>query len=405
MRITVLASSYPRFEGDGTAPFVQSIAEHQARQGHDVAVLAPHDPAVQSPHGCPVPVYRFRYAPFDDWHIMGHGRSLVGDNRLRRAAYLLLPFFVLTQFWAALRTAQRQHAEIIHAHWVIPNGLAAAWAASILRIPLVVSLHGSDVFLARRRRLFGRVAGWVLKRAAVVTACGDHLRQAALDLGAAPEQVHLIPWGADADRFHPHVSALSRSEFGLSADDKVLVSLGRLVPKKGFDILVRALPALLRTHRQVKLLIGGEGRQRDELAKLAAAHGVQRQVVLPGRISWHDVAAFLAIGDVFVLPSIVDAAGNVDGLPTVLLEAMALSIPVVATKIGGVPMVIEHGVNGLLVPSGDVEQLGQAISSILADEALRARLGAAARSSVERDFNWAEVSRHMCSLFESAMAR
>jgi glycosyltransferase involved in cell wall biosynthesis len=404
MRITVLASSYPRFEGDGTAPFVQSLAEHLATLGHDVEVIAPYDPEVQGTPGSLVAVHRFRYAIIDRWHIMGHARSLAGDNRLRLGAYLLLPLFLLSEFGSALRTARRQRAEIIHAHWVIPNGLAGAWVARLLGIPLAVSLHGSDIFVAQRSPLFGWVARWVFRHAAVVTSCGEHLRQAAIALGAAADKVHLVAWGADPDRFAPPVAPLERSEFGLAADDVVLVSLGRIVPKKGFDVLVRTLPSLLRAHTRVKLVIGGEGNQREELARLAASQGVEGHIRLPGRIPWHDVPAFLAMGDIFVLPSVIDAAGNVDGLPTVLLEAMAMNKPVVATEIGGVPLVIEHGVNGLLVPPGNTERLAQAVSSLLGDEDLRIRLGSAARWSVERDFNWTEVARRMSSLFESVVA-
>lgn len=405
MRITVLASSYPRFEGDGTAPFVQSIAEHMARLGHDVAVVAPYDAAVRATEGSPVPVHRYRYAPVDRWHIMGHARSLARDNQLRLGAYLLLPFFLLSGLWAALRVARRQKAEIIHAHWVIPGGLTGALVARILGIPLVVSLHGSDIFVAQKHRLFGWVAGRVFRRAAEVTACSDHLRQGALDLGAAPDRVHLVAWGADPERFHPHVPTMDRSRVGLAPEDVVLVTLGRIVPKKGFHFLVRTLPALVRAHPRIQLLIGGDGPVREELTGIASALGLGARLHLPGQVAWHDVPAFLAAGDIFVLPSVLDAAGNTDGLPTVLLEAMAIGKAVVATEIGGVPLVIKHRVNGILVSPGNVDSLTRAISELLTDGDLRARLGAAARSSVETDFNWTEVARRMSSLCESAMMR
>ncbi len=404
MRITVLASSYPRFEGDGTAPFVQSIAEHLAKLGHELVVVAPFDASVQGSPGDLVPVHRFRYAPLQRWHIMGHARALADDNQLRLGAYVLLPFFLLSEFWATLRAARRQRAQLIHAHWVIPNGLAAAWIARLLRIPLVLSLHGSDVFVAQRNRMVGRVAKWVFQHAAAVTACGEHLRQAAIALGAAADKVHLVAWGADPERFHPEVPPLHRSDFGLANDDLVLVALGRIVPKKGFELLIRAMPSLVQACPSVHLLIGGDGNQRGRLGELAVSLGIDDHVHLPGRIAWDDVPSLLAMTDVFVLPSVRDAAGNVDGLPTVLLEAMAMGKPVVATEIGGVPLVITSGLNGMLVPPGSFELLGEAISLLLTDKVKRARLGAAARTSVARDFNWTEVARRISRLLESAVA-
>ncbi len=402
MRIIVLASSYPRFRGDGTAPFVQSLSEHLVRAGHDVEVVAPHDPAVSGSPVGRVRVHRFRYALVDQWHIMGHARSLKGDTHLKPGAVLLLPFFLLAAFTTALRVARVQAAQLVHAHWVLPNGLVGAWLAQVLGIPLAISLHGSDIFVAQRSSAFGRVAGWVLRRAAVVTACSEDLRQAAIDLGAAPESVRLIAWGADPQRFSPAVRPMDRARFDCTEDDILLVSLGRIVAKKGFDVLLRALPPLLESHPGIRLVIGGDGAQRDELGNLAASIGISEQVRLPGRISWDDVPAFLAMGDIFALPSVRDAAGNVDGLPTVLLEAMALGKPVVATRIGGVPLVIEEDVNGILCPPGDTNALEQAIARLVENPAMQQQLSREARSAVEKRFNWRKVARQFAELFAGA---
>ena len=402
MRIIVLATSYPRFPGDGTAPFVQSISENLAELGHEVELVAPYDPAVRESPGERVAVHRFRYSPVDRWHIMGHAKALADDTQLRPEALALLPPFIIAQFWQALRVARRQRAQILHAHWVLPNGFVGAWLAGILRIPMAISLHGSDVFVARSNRAFGRVAGWVLRRAAVVTACSEDLRQAAIDLGAAPEKVHLIAWGADPQRFSPVVKPLDRSSFGLTEDDFVLVALGRIVAKKGFDVLLRSLPAQLDSHPEIRLVIGGDGTQRDQLSELATSLGIVDSVRFPGRISWDDVPAYLAMGDGFVLPSVRDAAGNVDGLPTVLLEAMALGKPVIASRIVGVPLVVEDGVNGILCPPSDTKALGQAIARLLDDPPLQQRISQAARASVEQRFNWLEVAKRFAQLFAGA---
>lgn len=399
MRIAVLTSSYPRFVGDGTAPFVRSISEHLARLGHHVKVIAPYDPAVRNCSAQSVPVHRFRYALRDQWHIMGHSKSLAGDTRLRIGAFLLLPSFLIAHFQASLRVARRQNADIIHAHWVLPNGVVGAWVAKALGVPLAVSLHGSDIFVARRSPMFGLVARWTFQQAAVVTACSEHLRQQAFELGATRDKTHLIAWGADPTRFHPDVPPLARSDFDLTEEDLVLMSLGRVVPKKGFDILVQALPSVLSVCPRAHVLIGGDGPQRQELLRTAADLGVSDRVHLPGRISWEQVPRFIAMGDVFVLPSVRDPLGNVDGLPTVLLEAMAEGKPTVATEIGGIPLVIDNEMNGILCSPGDPDALSQAIARVTGDVSLRAQLGRQARTSVEDRFNWLSVARSFASLF------
>jgi SAM-dependent methyltransferase len=178
-----------------------------------------------------------------------------------------------------------------------------------------------------------------------------------------------------------------------------------LVPKKGFDVLVEALPHVLQGHPQAQLVIGGTGPQAGELQQRARNLGVEARLHLPGTISWQDVPGFLAMADVFVLPSVRDRAGNTDGLPTVLLEALALGKPVVATEIAGVPLVVRSGANGLLCPPGDARALGSALSELLSDPDCRRRLGQAGRAAVEERFNWLAVARTLSGLFEGPAAQ
>jgi glycosyltransferase involved in cell wall biosynthesis len=245
MKIAVLTSSYPRFPGDGTAPFVQSICENLANLGHAVEVIAPYDPAVQPGDTGKVRVHRFRYTWPERLHIMGHARSLEADVHLKPLAYLLLPFFLAAGLFNLLRVTARQESQAIHVHWVLPNGLVAAWVAAWRGLPFILSLHGSDMYLASRSRLFGAAARYVFRRAAAVTACSPELRQAALALGS-PRETLLLPWGADPRQFHPDYRRVeTRAYYGASPEDILIVGLGRLVHKKGFDRLVEAFTTVL----------------------------------------------------------------------------------------------------------------------------------------------------------------
>jgi glycosyltransferase involved in cell wall biosynthesis len=274
-----------------------------------------------------------------------------------------------------------------------------------LRLPLAVSLHGSDIFVAQRHPVFRWVVRSVFRQAAVVTACSPDLAAGAIDLGAAPDKVHIIPYGVDPARFHPAVTPLARADFGLAADDIVLASVGRVVPKKGFDVLIRALPAIRQSAARVHLLIGGEGPQIEALRHLAEELGVTDHVHLPGVIPWDRVPAFLAMCDLFVLPSVRDAAGNMDGLPNVLLEAMAMGKPVVASQLGGVPLVIRDGENGLLCPPGDAAALSEALRSLIADGERRKAFGAAARRVAEEQHSWASMTQQLAALFATDPVR
>jgi glycosyltransferase involved in cell wall biosynthesis len=399
----MLTSSYPRFPGDGTAPFVKSIAEHLVRQGHDVEVVVPYDSDVRPMDTNGVHLHRFRYIWPNRLHIIGHARSLIADVHLRLSVVMLLPFFLIAGFLTLLRVTKQHKAQVIYVHWVLPNGLVAAWAAAIRKIPFVISVHGSDIYMAQRNWLFRMIARSIFRRASAVTACSPELRQAAIAL-SAPEHTLLLAWGADPVMFHPPLHLLeNRRTFGWKPSDLVVAALGRMVYKKGFNTLITALPEIVSQYPQVRLVFGGDGPLRGELASEADRLGVSNHVSFLGRIPWNQVQEFLASADIFVLPSVKDKYGNVDGLPTVLLEAMSCGTPVIASDIGGVTIVVENGRTGLLVPPGDARALANAIAAMAGDPLKRQAFGQAARHAIEEQFNWNSVVLRIVDVLEQAI--
>ena len=399
MRIAVLTSSYPRFPGDGAAPFVQSLAETMAHSGHTVSVVAPFDPDVQPNISSSVKVHRFRYIWPYKWHLMGHSRSLESDTHLKLGSIFLLPFFLIGAIIKLMQVTHHEKTELIHVHWVLPNGPAATIAARLRRIPFVISLHGSDIYIARKKRHFGLVARWVFSNSSAVTACSHELRSAAIDLGA-PQSTQLIAWGADPKIFTPKEKSMA-----IANPNITVVSLGRLVPKKGFDQLLLAWKDVILRYPRAHLIIGGEGPQKATLETQAKYLGIANSVLLPGRIPWDKVPDFLAAADIFVLPSQRDMHGNIDGLPTVLLEAMSCGVPVIASHIGGVPLVISDFQNGILFSPDNNSSLGDAIEALINNPKERERLGRAARQSIINEFNWEYVANKFIGVFKQALLK
>lgn len=404
MRIAILTSSYPRFPGDGTAPFVKSIAEEMSKLGHEVEVIAPYDPEVVTYETKGVKIHRFKYTLLKKWHIMGHGRALEADVRLRPLAFLLLPFYLLAAIITLWQVTGRQKTEIIYVHWVLPNGPIAAFVSKIRRIRFIMSLHGSDLYVAQRNRLFGFVAHWVFSQASAVTACSPELKEHAMELGA-PEATELIAWGANPNIFKPTEDRKAlREELGWG-NGIFITTMGRMVYKKGFDILLRALPSILEKYTNITVIIGGEGPLLSKLKELAGSLGISKSVQFIGRVPWNEVPKFLAASDIFVLPSVVDASGNLDGLPTVLIEAMGCGSTIIASDIGGVPLAIRNHENGLLVTPGSVPELNQALMVLLNNTSLSERLGRAARQTVVEDLNWAKVVRRIEKLLYVSISK
>jgi glycosyltransferase involved in cell wall biosynthesis len=244
----------------------------------------------------------------------------------------------------------------------------------------------------------GAFARSTLERAARVTACSDDLRRRAVALGAAERRTTTVPYGVDAAAFASPADAETRERLGAPPGARLVLALGRLVEKKGFGPLVEAAAGLPGVH----VAIAGAGDLQEALARRIAETAAPVRLV--GPLDRAAVARALGAADVVAVPSVVDRAGNVDGLPNTLLEAMAAGRAVVASRVAGIPDVVEDGVNGLLVPPGDVAALRAALARLAGDDALRERLGAAARDTALRRHGWDRAGRRFEECYAEAAA-
>jgi glycosyltransferase involved in cell wall biosynthesis len=405
LRICLLASTYPRFPGDGAGRFMHSIAEALAKQQHEVHVVVPYHPAIRALSG-PVHIHPFQYIWPHRWAIMGHAAAMDSDRRLHRGAFALAPFYFLSGLRKLIQLTARYRFDIFHAHWVIPAGPIAAIAAKLVGKPLIISLHGSDLFFASKHRLLKPIAQACFGQATAVTACSPQLREGALALGAAPERTELILWGADPQLFMDNQGVDSerlRQQLNILPGSPIILNLGRLVEKKGVEFLVQAMPAVCRQHPSAVLIIAGDGPERPRLAEIANRLGIATHVRFVGNVPWPQVAGYLQISDLFVVPSIEDGSGNLDGLPTTIFEAMAAGVPVVASNVAGIPLAVLHGQTGLLVEQRQPDRLAEAINALLTEPSRRQQMGCTARRLVESELNWDRVAREFISLYKKGL--
>lgn len=429
LRIAVITSSFPRYQGDGVGSFVYSLASNLVQLGHELVVLAPDDPQVVAGWQSDVAVKRVRFVWPRSWSRLGHANSLSGDVRMKWHAYPLAGLFSLFSLRTLCHEARRLDAHVIHAQWLIPGGFIGAMASRLTGIPLVVTLHGSDVFVAQRYRVLLPAVRFALHTARHVIAVSDDLAQRAVSLGLCPERLTVLPNGVDVQRFRPVReepqlpasgivgqlslrlgqdppwvrSGSSPAEAQLAPPPtKVIMAMGRLVYKKGFSYLLRAMPLVLEQCPGAVLVIAGDGDLRAELEGTARELGLGQQVIFPGHIPWDQAHRLLALADVLVVPSVHDQAGNVDGLPIVLLEAMATGCAIVASDVAGIPQVIHDGQNGLLVPEKQPSALAGAICRILGDESLRRHLGEGARSAAVGNLSWRRIAERTADIMQAS---
>ncbi len=408
MKICMLTSSYPKYPGETTAPFIEEIAAGLVRLGHEIHVVAPFHRDIRRPQiDRGVHLHFFRYSPHDALNVWGYAESLKADVNLKGRVLLAAPLALAAGTAALWRELARQQFDLVHGHWVIPNGTPAALVAAARGLPLVISLHGSDVFLSEKAPPLSWTAAATFRAAAAFTACSSDLRDRALLLGAPAERATVIPYGVDVQSFQPDPQAAQavRSRLGIAPDAPLILALGRMVYKKGFSFLLDAMPHILQRHPGTVLVLAGYGDLREALEQQARTLGIAGQVRFPGQLAREETAQAIAAADVYVVPSVRDQRGNVDGLPNVLLEGMAAGRAIVASRLAGIPEVITDGEHGLLVPEQAPDALAGAIIHLLAHPHDAARLGQNARRRVLNELTWDATARRFAMVYEQALAR
>lgn len=399
--ILFLTQTWPRFEGDTSGPFIRDLARGLVRGGDRVIVLAPHAEGV--PAGWDdggVEVVTFRYAP-ERGEVLGYGRSLEADEKVKGGAALAAPLYALGALRAVRRQLRRRRFDLVHAHWIVPNGVVAAAARG--KTPLAIGLHGSDVFLAERPGVRS-LARWSLSRARLLTGCSPELVDRVRALGFPAERSRVIPYGVDVTAFSPAPDRrrIWRERLGVPEGAPLLLGVGRMATKKGFQGLIEILPALLGDHPDLHVVLAGGGDRLEEFK--AAASAWEGRVHFPGAVLRDTLPDLYRAADVFVLPAVHDSRGNVDGLPNVILEAMASGLPVVASGISGIPLAVGEGRTGLLVPEKDAGALLAALRRLLADPGAARSMGEGGRRRAEAELTWDAVAARYREGYLAALA-
>ncbi len=400
MKILCITSTYPRFRGDGVGSFIHSLCYSLTQLGHEVRVFAPYDPLVDTTWRPGVSIERIKYIWPNAWSVLGHARSLKNDTTLRWHAFPLVVLFSLVATIRLYTVVRRTFSDVIYASWLVPGGFIGAVVARLTNTPLVIHLHGSDVFVAERYKILRPAIRFTLSTAQHVIACSADLATRVTRLGFPHERVTVVPYGVDIERY---AQAMPACLAGCESQN-VVMGMGRLVSKKGFTYLLRSVPFVLERFPNTCFVIAGEGDLRPELEALARRAGVQEHVMLVGHIPWDQTPEYLKAADVFVVPSIQDEAGNIDGLPTVLLEAMAAGCAIVASCIAGIPEVIRDGENGLLVPPKDEVALAEKICLLLGNKDLRQQLGEAAQKTVATRYRWIQIAERVATILQASAA-
>jgi len=300
-------------------------------------------------------------------------------------------FFDLSVLPAMLTLCRQERVRIWHGHDYKSNALGFL-VRRFWPMKLITTVHGW-VHHTRRTPLYYWLDRLCLPRYDLVLCVSQDLCERSIACGVAPERCVLIENAIDTDEFRRRLDvAEAKLRLGMSTERFLIGAVGRLSAEKGFDLLIRAADRLLHKGNDLGLIIVGEGDEAPQLRKLIADLGCGERVQLLGYRS--DVANIYQALDVYALSS------HREGLPNVLLEAMAFEVPIIATRIAGIPQLVREGENGLLVRAGEVEELAAALARLHADAELRSRLGKAGRQTIEERYSFRERMAKVAGLYD-----
>ncbi len=326
-KLLVCTSTFPRWKNDSVPPHVYELSKRLAKE-FDVTVLAPHYPgAKRSEMMDGIKVARFKYF-FEPLETLACSGGILPALKKNKLYYLLVPFFIISAYYALKKLASQQKFDIIQAHWTIPQGFLAALIKRQLNIPLVITAHGADIFALRALASLKRFA---LKNADRITAASSTLKNEILHLNPKLK-VDVIPMGVDQQKFHSgRKDAGVRKKYGIRGP--FLLFVGRLAEKKGIPHLIQAMPRVIQHNPAAKLLIVGTGFEENSLKKLTRQLGMQEHIIFAGGIPHRGLPSYYASADLFISPSITAQGGDREGTPVTIMEALSSGTPVIASGI------------------------------------------------------------------------
>lgn len=339
MKIAILTSRFPP-EGIGGTEFLSyNTAKYLAKSGNEVYVITSGG----------------KEAP---------AQEIKEGFNICRISYPKLSSFGVLIFWVRIYFyIKKINPDIVHCQ-TAQMGPPCLLAKKMLGIPYIVFGHGSDIYLSWKFKK--TISKTIFSSAGAVVALTNHMKNAMAKY--CKKEIIIIPNGASMEDFGGLSKETARTKLKISPQEKVILFVGRIITLKGVEYLVEAFLTVKKKIQNVKLFLLGEGEQFQEVQSIVKKSKLVNEVIFTGNVPVEDIPCYMAASDIFVLPSLSE------GFPLVIIEAMASGLPIVATKVTGLPEIVKDGENGFLVEAKNPDQIAEKVLLLLKDDNLRERI-------------------------------
>jgi colanic acid/amylovoran biosynthesis glycosyltransferase len=297
------------------------------------------------------------------------------------------------------RRFRRKRIRLIHARFG-NAGVRLMKVKRRLRVPMLTSFHGFDVPARRnKRKAYHRKLPALFRIGDKFTVPSRHMKRKLVKWGCPSHKIKIMYSGIDLKKFKYKPRELK------TGDNITIISVGRLHKKKGFRYLVKAFKKVHDRYPSTKLVIVGDGDEKRSIKRLIRKLRLKKHVKLKGLVAHHRLARMLRKADIFCLPSVTTKDGNQEGIPNAIKEAMAMGLPIVSTRHGGIPELVGDGREGLLVPEKKSNRLAKKINYLIENPSLRQKMGKRGRKKVRRRFNSAKQVKKLESIYRSLIRK
>lgn len=386
INVGVVTSTYARHADDCQVPWMRELISQMKELPCNIRVMAPAFKGLKSHQIDGTEVHRFRYAT-QSLETLTHDEG--APNKINSIFYklLVLPYLLmgsLAVFWWCVK----YKVDVLHIHWPFPHGVYGILPKYLLGVKVIAMSHGAELAIARRSTPVRKVLGWLLRAADVRCTNSSHTANEVKSVSGCDDSM-IMPYGA---------TVRNKVEVLEPKNKPLLLFCGRLVQRKGIDVLLRALPAVLSS-TDVDVVITGEGDRKAEWESLSDELGLSETVQFPGFVSDEELGRLYANCTLYVHPAIYDDNGDTEGLGVVLIEALAHKKPVIASNVGGIPDVIKNGDTGVLVEEKNEQELADSILRLLNDPELCEELGESGYLHVKKFFDWERIANETYALY------
>ena len=403
IRVLVIATTFPRWEDDQEPRFVYNLCQNLPKEV-DIHVLAPHAPnAKEQETWGEIKITRFPYFYPKYLQKLCYDGGIIPKLKSSWLARVQLPFFLFFLFIRLIKMTANNRFDLIHCHWLIPQGFFCALIKFFRGTPYLLTAHGGDVYSFKGIPVIPNLIKFALKRSTFCTVNSQATRNQVLKF-SKNSSIKVVPMGVDLKEFHPgNYNEKFKAPFG--EKNLLLLGVGRLAEKKGFKYLIEAMPLILQEIPLAKLVIIGFGPQKARLENQIQQLELASSISLIGGKTGKELQDWFASADIFIGPSIITADGDTEGQGVVFLEAMASGTAVIASDVGGIKDAVRDNISGLLVPEKNPQAIAEKVLTLAKNNQLKEKLIQNALELVRSDYSGEQLSQKFLTLYTQCLEK